>query len=106
MNQNHIFEQIKLFIINNGWYFSKKEIAQDSRLEEDLNITGDDAVEFIIEFGKEFNVDVSNFKADAYFYEEGISIISNFLFSHKKKVLTIKDLIIAIIKQKTCLVCV
>ena len=53
----------------------KKPITLETALENDLGITGDDAVEFIIAYGKEFNVDVSKFMAADYFDAEGYDIV-------------------------------
>lgn len=52
------------------------ELNENTLIEDDLGITGLDAVELIVDFGKRFNVDVSNFKAADYFGAEGESIFS------------------------------
>ena len=70
------------------------DITESSLLEEDLGIYGDDAVEYIIAFGKEFNVDVSKFMAADYFSGEGITISAKKL---PKKELSVAHLIKAII---------
>ncbi len=41
----------------------KSKINSDSRLLEDLRIYGDDSTELLVAYGKEFDVDVSNFMA-------------------------------------------
>lgn len=72
-------------------------------MEEDLRITGDDADEFLIEFGKIFSVDVSNFPVGDYFGDDGDSILPAIIrmFTGRKKRktkrLTIGDLEKAII---------
>jgi acyl carrier protein len=72
-------------------------------LEDDLGVSGDDAVEFIAAFGKEFNVDVSHFMAADYFEPEGDIIllsILRFLTGRKKqskKILTVGHLEKAIV---------
>jgi hypothetical protein len=69
---------------------------------DDLKIFGDDAVEFIIAFGKEFNVDVSRFMAAEYFAPEGDVILPAIIKfftgkeKPKRKHLTIHHLIKAI----------
>lgn len=77
------------------------KIKLDNTLD-DLKIYGDDAIEFIIAFGKEFNVDVSRFMAAKYFAPEGDPILPAIIrfFSSKEDVkskrLTIAHLIKAI----------
>lgn len=69
--------------------------ALNIQLEKNLNIYGDDAVLLIMEFQKEFEVDISNFKLQDYFSGEGFSL-SEFFFPNKKqkkKELTIGHLI-------------
>ena len=96
-----ILDQIK-DLIEQQQGIDRKEISISTRIENDLDITGDDAIEFLIEFGKRFNVDVSKFMAADYFAGEGldsIGIISRFLTGRKKKerkALTVAHLIKAI----------
>lgn len=65
----------------------EKDITEDACLEKDLGIYGDDATEYLIAFGKEFNVDVSQFMAADYFSPEGLDFIDSFIkfFTGKKK---------------------
>ena len=98
-------DKIKVFIEQEGRAFYK-DISRETRLQEDLKIYGDDAVEFILSFAKEFNVDVSAFHVDEYFSPEGLDIFSSFIellgiSSHeKRKVLTVGDLEEAVISKK------
>lgn len=90
------FDNLKSFI-SDHWAVNKEDLKRTTMIEDDLKITGDDAVEFIIAYGKRFNVDISNFKTDKYFDYEGdklFLIISRLLFSRKRrdKSLTIEDL--------------
>ena len=50
-----------------------------SRLEEDLGLTGLDAVEFIDSWAKTFNVEVQDFPSRRYFGPEGQQLLSSFL---------------------------
>jgi hypothetical protein len=50
-----------------------------SRLEEDLGLTGLDAVEFIDKWAKTFNVQAPNFPYRRYFGPEGQQLLSSFL---------------------------
>jgi hypothetical protein len=83
---NAIFEKLKQFIIKERW--DDEPITRDTTIEDDLAITGDDADEFLVAFGKEFNVDVSKFPAGDYFDDEGDPIlpaIIRFLTNKKKR---------------------
>lgn len=74
----------------------KKEITENTEIEYDLRITGDDAVEFILSFGNKFNVDVSNFQLADYFEAEGklFPFFFNVIYNpSSKKKLTIKHLL-------------
>lgn len=94
---DEIFERLKQFITDQGFgytlpfplIFKKKELARDMTLEKDLGITGDDSEDFLIAFGKEFNVDVSKFPVGDYFKDEGDPLLSS---SRKVKPLTVGQL--------------
>lgn len=64
-----------------------EEVTLEAKMESDLGISGDDAVEFIVAFGKEFNVDISRFRAADYFSPEGDVILPAIIraFTGKKK---------------------
>ncbi len=67
------------------------------RLEEDLGIYGDDAVEFMTSYAEKFGVDITGFCFDEYFNSETDKIslfIAKLLgrSTKKKKSLTIADL--------------
>lgn len=108
---DEIFDKLKAFVTEQGFgytlpfpfLFKKKEITKESSLEKDLKITGDDSDEFLIAFGKEFNVDVSQFRIGDYFSGEGDKILPAIirLFTGKekrqRKVLTIGHLEKAVI---------
>lgn len=105
MNEQKILlTKISYFITNK--YDSNEAVDENSRIEEDLGITGDEAWEFLIEYGKTFNVDVSNFMAADYFKAEGFDFITPILEFLKlkkksmKKTLTIDDLIKGVIAGK------
>ena len=100
-----IFNRLKYFTIKQAGV-TEEEVTEDALLENDLGISGDDAVEFIVAFSKEFNVDVSKFMAAEYFSPEGDAILPAIikLFTGKKKVkqkeLTIKHLEKAVMAGK------
>jgi acyl carrier protein len=74
MNDEEIFERLKKFVIKQRWEYDFP-LTKDTTVEEELKITGDDAVDFLIAYGKNFNVDVSHFMAADYFDGEGDVIL-------------------------------
>lgn len=93
MTQNP-FSNLKLFI-QKEFGIKENRIQLQSRIEEDLRITGLDAVDFIVFFGKKNNVDVSNFMAADYFEPEGMNLLLPRTIPNKK-VLTINHLLKAV----------
>lgn len=55
------------------------KLTPDSRLEEDLRLTGLDAVEFIDKWAEEFNVEAQGFPYDRYFGPESLDVIRSIL---------------------------
>jgi acyl carrier protein len=92
-----IFKRVKKFTSKNA-AVTDNEITENTELENDLGVSGDDAYEFIVAFGKEFNVNISNFMAAEYFSPEGDPILPAFIRmltgkkSPQRKILTIKHL--------------
>lgn len=106
MENSEVFEKIKLFIKNERYEYDFS-LKRDTMLQRDLGITGDDAIEFILSFGKTFNVDVSNFMLADYFDGEGDYCIDNFIrvligkkTPQRDKELTLGDLERAVIIGK------
>ena len=95
-----IINKIRCLLESERWGLGEIDIQRSTRIEQDLKLTGHDAVEFIVTFGKEFDVDVSGFMADDYFEPEGLCIIDFLFKKKKKKSLTIGDLENAIILKK------
>lgn len=72
---NHkLFEKLKKFTVEQSFMYDVT-LTRETALETDLGICGDDAVDFLIAFGKEFSVDVSNFMFGDYFDGEGMPIV-------------------------------
>lgn len=69
-----IFERVKNFIVKEA-AITEQEVRLDTDLENDLGVRGDDAVEFLVAFGKAFDVDIANFMAADYFSPEGDVIL-------------------------------
>lgn len=67
MNRDEItFNDVSDFVAKHVFSF-KGELSLDTRLGEDLKIVGDDASEFLDEFSKEFDVDLSGMDFKKYF---------------------------------------
>ena len=63
----------------------KFELNRNTSLEKDIGLTGDDAVEFMLEYSKNFKVDLSLFEISKYFYPEGDAFLSDLVNSITKK---------------------
>jgi len=96
------FSRIQKFVEKKRWKY-KFPLTRITRIEEDLGIFGDDATEFLVAFGQEFNVALNNFSANDYFNDEtagSSGIIVRFLSWNKKpnkKILTLGHLEKAIV---------
>lgn len=93
-----VSESLRKFIIK-ATFIDDIKITPDTVIETEFGITGNDSDDFIIAFGKEFNVDVSKFEIGKYFKGEGdttLSFIFDFFRSKKTQekhhVLTVGDL--------------
>lgn len=80
------FELIKKFVTKQRWEYDFP-LTRETTLRSELKLWGDDAVDFIISFGKEFNVDISTLDLNKYFPPEGDRILPTIfrLLSLKKK---------------------
>jgi|ERR1035437_4071105 acyl carrier protein len=85
--KNELFERLKQFTIKQTCVSKKILICGHTSIADDLGVNGDDAIDYILAFGKEFNVDVSKFNAPTYFEDEhNILMVSLF-----KSIFRIKD---------------
>jgi acyl carrier protein len=71
------FDQIKAFVIEQRWEYDFV-LTRETELRKDLKIWGDDATDFILAFGKTFNVDLSKMYLDKYFPPEGSAILQKY----------------------------
>ncbi|MFP3505352.1 DUF1493 family protein [Burkholderia sp. SIMBA_062] len=55
------------------------KLTPDSRMEEDLRITGIDAIEFIDKWAETFGVDVTNFPYKRYFGPDTLDVVRSIL---------------------------
>lgn len=85
MNEE-IFKRLKSFIIDKAGV-ENDDVIPEAKLEDDLGVTGDDAVDLLLAYSKSFNVDVKKFMAADYFDAEGDPILPAILrmFIGKKK---------------------
>ena len=89
-----IFEEIKELIMETT-AVRIKVWDNNIIIDRDLRITGADAIDFIVAFGKRFKVDVSNFMAADYFDAEGVGwFMPN--YNPNKKKLTLGHLVKAV----------
>jgi len=102
---NEIFEKIKSFVEEQRWKYPFK-LEKTTTLDGDLSINGDDAKDFIRDFGRKFNIDVANFIAVTQFETDGDVILPGmvrFLSGMKKinfKYIKLGDLERAVISGK------
>lgn len=69
MNDVTILEELILFIRTYLREYTMP-ITRDTRVEDDLAVTGDEAAEFIWAFGKRFCIDISQFPFSDFFHDE------------------------------------
>lgn len=70
---DEVFEELKTLIIKMSGA-DDEPITVDTSLENDLGITGDDAIDLLLAYRDQFKVDVRNFMAGDYFNAEGTMI--------------------------------
>lgn len=71
MEDYNLLPDVSAFIVKFIALDATTIIYENTKIEEDIGITGDDAYEFIIAYGKFYNVDISNFLLADYFHGEG-----------------------------------
>jgi hypothetical protein len=80
----------------------KVNYNENTDIEKNVGITGDDAWDYLVAFGKKFNVDVSKFDFDDHFDMEGAYFFGVEMtnINRNKKPITIGVLVDAIISGK------
>lgn len=71
-------------------------LSMDDDLELDIGLTGDDALELLEEYGRQFHVDINGFPFDQYFYDEVYYLLFCFqkwIGHYRKKRITIRNLL-------------
>ncbi|KWU29080.1 DUF1493 family protein [Burkholderia cenocepacia] len=81
------WDEFEDFVRKEAGVSPKKNLTKDHAVEGDLDITGDDAVEFMERFFDKFPVQVGDFEFNRYFSEEGFSLIevARMAFSRKRR---------------------
>ncbi len=74
---NETFENLVNFLVKESGV-DDEEITRDTQIEDHLGVTGDDAMDFMIAYGKTFKVDVTKFMAANYFGPERNVVLSEF----------------------------
>ena len=103
---NAEFEPFKLFI-EKHCFADIEKLNLHSDIEDDLLLMGDDAIDFILAYSKEYNVDVSQFMAADYISTEGGHLLLKHTFRRffrnqypNRKKLTIQHLLNGIVAGK------
>jgi hypothetical protein len=82
--KNYYFDKLIKFIVKERGEYNFP-LTRDLDIENDLNIYGDDAVDFIHSFSMEFDVNISEFEISKYFSGEGDSFVKRILGLFKKE---------------------
>ena len=80
--KDETWERLEVFAreeLGRPLFGGRLDLQPTSRLEEDLGLTGLDAVEFIDNWAKTFNVQVHDFPYRRYFGPEGQELLSSIL---------------------------
>ena len=100
MNDNIKIESIIELVLRHTLY-RPETLSLNTRIGEDLLILGDDAHDLLIEFSKEFSVDLSDMYFDDYFPSEASSAMKYYLSCTAKG--NSKNIIINSFKLLDCL---
>lgn len=90
---NESFEQIKSILAGFTDKRTLNKVEIYSSINKDVGLHGDDAYDFIIEYVKFFDVDISGFVFTDYFIEEGLNLLGIFTRPKKLKPLTVEQLV-------------
>jgi hypothetical protein len=76
------WEQLEAFAreeLGRPWFGRALKLTPDSRIEEDLRLTGLDAIEFIDKWAEKFGVDAQGFPYRRYFGADNLDVIRSVL---------------------------
>jgi len=89
------WQQIEEFIRREACVSHRQAICAQTKIEEDLGITGDDSVEFMDKYFETFQVNPGDYDHCRYFHGEGFNILAVFLlFFPKRKSTQLRSLTI------------
>jgi hypothetical protein len=86
--KDDIWERLEAFTraeLGRPLFGRKLDLRPASRLEQDLGVTGLDAVEFIDKWAQTFNVDAKDFPYQRYFGPEGQELLSSLIGLFSKR---------------------
>ncbi|AJY07061.1 DUF1493 family protein [Burkholderia vietnamiensis] len=86
--ESDVWERLETFAreeLGRPLFGGRLDLLPTSRLEEDLGLTGEDAVEFIDKWAETFSVQVRDFPYRRYFRPEGQEMLSGFLGLFSKR---------------------
>jgi len=79
------WDEFEAFVRKEAGVSPKEILTKDHAVEGDLDITGDDAVEFMESFFEKFPVQAGDFEFNRYFSGEGFSLIEVALMAFSRK---------------------
>ncbi|WP_321968053.1 DUF1493 family protein [Burkholderia cepacia] len=82
---NSFWDELKQFVARNADIGIKKSLTRSTLVERDLDITGDDAIDFMNKFFNNFCVQTGDFSFERYFSGEGFNLIDIVLMLISKK---------------------
>lgn len=77
--------ELETFIRKEAGIRASRPVNRSDRLEDDLDLTGDDAGDFMGKFFERFPVKYGDYEFHRYFSEEGFNLFSILLLSFSKK---------------------
>jgi len=79
------WERLEAWVRKENSTSPKKLITRDTQLYNDLDVDGEEAVDFMEHFFEEFSIDYGDYNFDHYFVAEGFSPLEIFLLMISKK---------------------
>lgn len=79
------WERLEAWVRKENSTSPKKLITRDTQLYNDLDVDGEEAVDFMEHFFEEFSIDFGDYNFDHYFVPEGFSPLEIFLLLISKK---------------------
>ncbi|RDK04432.1 DUF1493 family protein [Paraburkholderia lacunae] len=80
-----LWPEVEAFVRKEAGVSARKLITPLTSLEDDLDITGDDAGEFMVRFFEHFRIEVGDYDFNRYFLTEGSGVALLFTMFSKKR---------------------